>query len=186
LIAALGRPICAPSANPSGRISPTTAAHVEADGLDGLDLILDAGACALGLESTIVACLPGHGAALLRPGALAKDAIEQVIGPLAAPDAEVRAPGMLASHYAPRARLRLNAAAPALGEIFIGFGPQSPPHSANLSAAGDLTEAAAKLYALLREADAQGSNAIAVAPIPETGLGAAINDRLRRAAAPKP
>jgi L-threonylcarbamoyladenylate synthase len=184
LIAGLGRPICAPSANPSGRISPTSAAHVAADQLDGVAMILDGGPSALGLESTIIACLPGHPAALLRPGALPSEAVEAVIGPLAPAGPMIHAPGMLESHYAPRARLRLNALTRAPDEILIGFGATADA-GVTLSKTGDLTEAAANLYATLRAADASGASVIAVAPIPHTGLGAAINDRLRRAAAPR-
>lgn len=188
VIAATQRPLAAPSANPSGAISPTSAAHLVDDALPGVALILDGGQCRHGLESTIVALLPDQPARLLRPGALARETLEAVIGALATSQAAshagaVEAPGMLESHYAPRARLRLNALTAATGEALIGFGAVGGDWS--LSANGDVVEAAARLYALLRAADATGVAAIAVAPIPETGLGAAINDRLKRAAAPR-
>jgi L-threonylcarbamoyladenylate synthase len=179
LIEAAGVPLAAPSANRSGHVSPTRAAHAEDLG-DGVNLILDGGPCAWGLESTIVAFGASGRKQLLRFGAIPAEQIEAEIGPLervTLGDA-VAAPGMLARHYAPRARLRLNADHARAGEVFISLGPG--PHT--LSAKGDLTEAAANLYALLRDLDATGAAAIAVAPIPETGLGAAINDRLRRAA----
>jgi L-threonylcarbamoyladenylate synthase len=179
LIEAAGVPLAAPSANRSGHVSPTRAAHAEDLG-DGVDLILDGGACTWGLESTIVAFSADGRMRLLRLGAIPAEVIEAEIGPLervTLGDA-IEAPGMLARHYAPRARLRLNAEQPRADEVFISFGPG--PNT--LSATGDLTEATANLYALLRELDAAGAPAIAVAPIPDTGLGAAINDRLRRAA----
>lgn len=186
LIAAAGRPIAAPSANPFGRLSPTTAAHV-ADGLGGrVDLILDGGRCPIGLESTIVdlCCEP---AVLLRPGAIGAVEIERVIGRLGADDrataARPRAPGMLPRHYAPGQPLRLDAAHAGLGEVLLGFGPAAPAGCANLSAAGDLVEAAANLFAMLHALDRPGVHAIAVMPIPREGLGLAINDRLQRAAA---
>ncbi len=182
LIAACGFPLAAPSANPSGAPSPTTAQHV-AEGLgDRIDLILDGGPCPVGVESTVIA-VQGDRAALLRPGGLARAEIEAVTGPLAAPDMEAApaSPGMMLRHYAPRARLRLDAAGAAPGEAFLGFGPVADA-DLNLSPAGDLREAAANLFAHLRTLDAQYER-IAVAPVPETGLGEAINDRLRRAAA---
>jgi L-threonylcarbamoyladenylate synthase len=182
LLRKAGIPIAAPSANPSGRISPTSAAHV-ADGLSrNVDLILDGGATQLGLESTVIG-FDSDTPVLLRPGAIARHAIEAVVGPLAAADAAIRSPGQLESHYAPRAALRLNVREKNAGEVLLGFGP-SPDANLNLSPAGDLTEAASHLFAMLHELDRQGSH-IAVAPIPETGLGEAINDRLRRAAAPR-
>lgn len=181
-------PLAAPSANPSGRISPTTAAHV-ADpetGLGGrIAAVLDAGSCAVGVESTILGWSSGA-PVLLRPGGIAAERLQDVLGrPLAPhrPDPKApNAPGQLSSHYAPRGPLRLNATEAAPGELLIGFGPVRGALS--LSDSGDLTEAAARLFDLLRRADDQG-RPIAVAPIPETGLGAAINDRLRRAAAPR-
>jgi len=188
LLRAAGRPLAAPSANPSGRVSPTTAAHV-LDGLSGrIDAVIDAGPCAVGIESTILATAPDlH---LLRPGGIAAEAISVVAGqaPRAGPDAaRPVAPGQLASHYAPAARLRLNATEVRAGEVGIGFGAGLAGAALTLSASGDLGEAAARLFDLLRLADrlAGPDGAIAVARVPETGLGAAINDRLRRAAAPR-
>ena len=182
LIRALGRPIAAPSANLSGAVSATTAAHV-AEGLsDKLDLILDDGPASLGLESTVIG-FDGDKPVLLRPGAITRDAIEGVVGPLGqAPDA-IASPGQLASHYAPRARLRLEAREVEDGEVLLGFG-EAPHATLNLSPCGNLTEAAANLFAMLRTLDGC-ANAIAVSPIPQDGLGEAINDRLRRAAAPR-
>ena len=147
-------------------------------------MILDGGACPVGVESTIVACLDGR-IALLRPGGIARDAIESLIGrPLEAAGPTIAAPGMLASHYAPRAVLRLDACELESGEIGLDFAARLP-HALDLSQDGDLAEAAANLYRHLRTLDATGAAVIAVAPIPDTGLGAAINDRLRRAAAPR-
>ncbi|MBI1187403.1 MAG: threonylcarbamoyl-AMP synthase [Alphaproteobacteria bacterium] len=181
LIAAFGAPLAAPSANRSGRVSPTTAQHVAADLGDDVDLILDGGPSRLGLESTIVAIAPDGRGTLLRPGAIARSDIEAITGPLAAPGDGVDAPGMLSAHYAPRARLRLNVEAPHPDELYLGFGVHAHGER-TLSARGDLEEAAANLYAMLRALDATGAEAIAVAPIPHTGLGEAINDRLQRAA----
>lgn len=183
LLAATDRPVAAPSANPSGRISPTTAAHVLA-GLGGrIAAIIDGGSCEVGLESTIVE--PGEPPRLLRPGGLPAREIEALLGrPLAAAPASdtPSAPGQLASHYAPRAPVRLDAEAPREGEVYLGFGPGRA--TLNLSAGGDLREAAANLFGHLHALDEMG-RPIAVAPVPETGLGRAINDRLRRAAAPR-
>ncbi|MDX2236087.1 MAG: L-threonylcarbamoyladenylate synthase [Hyphomonadaceae bacterium] len=184
LLAALGKPIVAPSANLSGRVSATRAEHVAADFADAVDLILDAGPSAHGLESTIIGCT-GAAPALLRPGAIPRAAIEAIVGALAAAGAGVSAPGQLASHYAPRARLRLDADAPRAGEAYLGFGAFAAPGAPNLSARGDAAEAAANLYAMLRALDAEGPAAIAVAPIPAEGLGEAIRDRLTRASAPR-
>ena len=187
LLKAAGLPLAAPSANRSGALSPTTADHVRAMLGRKVSVILDGGPCAVGLESTIVA-LTGGAPCLLRAGGVPSEAIEALLGhPLTAPvaGAAPQAPGQLASHYAPRARLRLNAAAPEPGEHFIGFGSGCPVEN-NLSATGDLTEAAANLFGLLHALDASGAEAIAVAPVPGHGLGAAINDRLIRAAAPRP
>jgi len=189
LLRAVGRPLAAPSANPSGRLSPTRAAHV-LEGLGGrITAVLDGGACAAGIESTIVG-VAGGAARLLRPGALPAEAIEAVLGaPLAgAPAGAVSAPGQLASHYAPAADLRLNVRAPAPGEVWVGFGPGTEAAALSLSTAGSLSEAAARLFAALREADARAGpgGRIGVAPVPEEGLGRAINDRLRRAATPRP
>ncbi len=184
LLKAVGIPVAAPSANPSGRVSPTTADHV-LDGLSGrIAAVLDGGPCAVGLESTIVGC--GHESTLLRPGGLPVEAIEACLGhPLAtAPEgATPIAPGQLASHYAPNGAVRLNASEARAGETLIGFGKISG--DVTLSAGGDLSEAAANLFRILRQMDARGVTHIAVAPIPDTGLGRAINDRLRRAAAPR-
>lgn len=193
LIAAFGRPVVAPSANRSGHVSPTSAAHVEADLGGRIDLIVDGGATTVGVESTIVACLSGR-AALLRPGGVPRAAIEKVLsGPIGdavdtRPEAPA-APGMLASHYAPHTRLRLDADTLAPGEALLAFGPEVP-HGAtqtvlNLSPTGDLVEAAANLFAHLRALDKAGARTIAVMPVPREGLGEAINDRLRRAAAPR-
>jgi L-threonylcarbamoyladenylate synthase len=189
LIRAAGVPIAAPSANISGRVSATRAEHVAADFGGGVDMILDGGPTTAGLESTIVALGEG-GATLLRAGAITADDIERILGGrLRRPEAaNIQAPGMMQSHYAPRARLRLNADAPRQGEVFLALGPHadfSGP-TLNLSPSGDLREAAANLFAHLRALDASGAAIIAVMPIPETGLGEAINDRLRRAAAPRP
>lgn len=183
LLRAFDGPVAAPSANPSGRISPTTAAHVLA-GLDGrIAAVVDDGPCPVGLESTIVG-LAGE-PALLRPGGLEAEAIERILGvrlQRRAPDEALNAPGQLSSHYAPAAPVRLNADGPREGELFLGFGPVDC--DLNLSPAGDLAEAAANLFGHLHALDAKGMP-IAVAPIPDRGLGAAINDRLRRAAAPR-
>jgi L-threonylcarbamoyladenylate synthase len=187
------RPIAAPSANASGRVSPTTAAHVAESlkaGRNGapLALILDGGACPVGLESTVVD-LSGPQAILLRPGGVPREAIERLIGRLGAPaGGPARSPGQLKSHYAPRLKVRLKSR-PRRGEAFLAFGrvPRGtePDTVLNLSPRRDLAEAAANLFAMLRALDRPKFTAIAVAPIPERGLGAAINDRLRRAAAPR-
>lgn len=190
LLAAFGGPLAAPSANRSGRVSATTAAHV-LDGLSGrIDAVLDGGACPVGIESTILG-FEGEDPMLLRPGGLAAEALAEALGrPIrAAAGSAITAPGQLASHYAPRAALRLDAAAPEAGEVWIGFGPAAEGAALNLSPSGDLAEAAANLFAHLRAADrlatASGATGIAVAPIPATGLGRALNDRLARAAAPR-
>lgn len=184
LLAAFGGPVAAPSANPSGRVSPTTAGHVAA-GLNGrIAAVLDGGACEVGLESTILG-LSGE-PVLLRPGGLPVDVIERALGASvhrAGQAGPLTAPGQMASHYATDAALRLNAASRRPGEKVLGFGGMDG--DLNLSPSGDLTEAAANLFRHLHELDEQGADAIAVAPIPETGLGLAINDRLRRAAAPR-
>lgn len=185
LLQAFDGPVAAPSANPSGRVSPTTAAHV-VQGLGAeIDAVVDGGACAVGLESTIVACTEPP--TLLRAGGIPQEIIEQCLGyPLArATHTETpTAPGQLASHYAPRGTLRLNASSAHEDETLLGFGPVEA--DINLSPSGDLTEAAARLFECLHQLDAMGARAIAVSPIPESGLGRAINDRLRRAAAPRP
>jgi L-threonylcarbamoyladenylate synthase len=192
LIAALGRPIAAPSANRSGHVSPVTAAHVAADLAGRVDMILDGGRTTAGLESTIVSFCESE-PVLLRPGALARESLEKILGQkLGAPaSAAVLAPGMTASHYAPQARLRLEAHHVGEGEAALDFGGRltalAPPGALvlDLSTGGDLVEAAANLFALLRELDARGASGVAVAHVPERGLGEAINDRLRRAAAPR-
>jgi L-threonylcarbamoyladenylate synthase len=187
LLAAAGLPLAAPSANLSGRVSSVNAAHVRED-LDGaIDAILDAGSAQGGIESTIISCI-GEEALLLRPGGIARAAIEDVLGrPLAAPasDDRRRAPGMLISHYAPRARVRVEATSLEPGEAGLDFGGVfgKGENVLDLSPRRDLTEAAANLFSHLRRLDATGFATIAVAPIPAGGLGEAINDRLRRAAA---
>ncbi|MFL4470263.1 L-threonylcarbamoyladenylate synthase [Tateyamaria armeniaca] len=179
LLSAFDGPVAAPSANPSGRISPTTADHVLA-GLSGrIDAVLDGGACTVGLESTIVGGTP---LALLRHGGVAQEEIEALTGPLSKAGGGITAPGQLASHYAPRAALRLDANRANPDELLLGFGAVTG--DLNLSPTGDLVEAAANLFGHLHALDAQGKP-IAVAPIPDTSLGRAINDRLRRAAAPR-
>ena len=181
VLAAVGRPLAAPSANASGAISPTRADHVVRS-LDGrIALIVDGGPTGLGLESTIVSIANGV-ARVLRPGAIATETLGVPTAPTR-DGAPVTAPGQLASHYAPAKPLRLDAAAAHPGEWLIGFGPVTG--HATLSGMGDVTEAAARLFDLLHEADASDCAAIAVAPVLETGLGVAINDRLRRAAAPR-
>jgi L-threonylcarbamoyladenylate synthase len=182
LLRAAGRPLAAPSANASGRITATSAAHVAAELGRRVDLILDGGATPLGLESTVIG-FDGTQAVLLRPGAIAREEIEAVTDPLAAAGGNIQSPGQLESHYAPQARLRLNAARAENGEALLGFGDIGECWL-NLSPRGDLKEAAANLFSMLRDMDEQ-VEAIAVSPIPATGLGEAINDRLRRAAAPK-
>ncbi len=185
VLRAFGKPVAAPSANVSGRPSPTTADHVLAEFGDKLTLVLDGGPCAVGLESAVVAVI-GDQATLLRLGGLSRVELEAVVGPLLAPDASSKAapasPGMVLRHYAPRAPVRLNGANARSGEVMIGFGPGFDGADFNLSAAGDVVEAAAHLFSMLRAADALNPSAIVIAAIPETGLGEAIADRLRRAA----
>ncbi len=222
ILTAFGKPVVAPSANRSGRVSPTSAQHVEADLAGRIDLIVDGGASPVGVESTVVAC-SGGGVTLLRPGAIPRAAVERLLGcavAVAATAGDVRgsqagsdvasdagreqngpaaqdvmrpaAPGMLASHYAPRAAVRMNAVSVAPGEALLAFGPALPPGAGqacavlNLSGRGDLVEAAASLFSHLRVLDSAGAAAIAVMPVPDEGLGEAINDRLRHAAAPRP
>lgn len=182
LLTEFGGPLAAPSANPSGKISPTTAEHVIA-GLDGrIAGVIDGGACSVGLESTIIG-LTGR-PALLREGGLPREKIEAVLGaPLAAHGGGISAPGQMLSHYAPGAAMRLNAHSWKPGELRLGFGPMDC--DMNLSPSGDMTEAAANLFGHLHKLDAMQGDVIAVAPIPQTGLGRAINDRLHRAAAPR-
>jgi L-threonylcarbamoyladenylate synthase len=189
-----GGPVVAPSANLSGHVSPTTAPHVRSDLEGRIDLIIDGGPVEVGVESTIVGCFETP--MLLRPGGVPRDRIERVLGyPLKQPAADADhdtgqplAPGMLASHYAPRSRVRLHAEKIEAGEALLAFGPSMPPGTdgaaavMNLSTCGDLAEAAANLFGYLRALDATAARAIAVMPIPQEGLGEAINDRLRRAA----
>ncbi|QYO77450.1 L-threonylcarbamoyladenylate synthase [Devosia salina] len=187
LLRAADRPLAAPSANPSGKLSPTTAEQVR-KGFGGAVPVLDGGPCKSGVESTILA-IDGDRIVQLRAGALARSEIETRLGlPVeqAAEGAAISAPGMLLSHYAPNANMRLNTA-PMPGEAYLAFGAPAPHNSLvrNLSETGDLHEAARNLFSMLHELDATGAPMIAVAPIPETGLGEAINDRLRRAAAPR-
>jgi L-threonylcarbamoyladenylate synthase len=202
VLTAFGRPVAAPSANRSGHVSPTTAAHVLADLRGRIELIVDGGPAPMGLESTIIACVEEP--TLLRPGALPRAAIAQVLAPGEAPPAAglaaddltddnvaLIAPGQLLAHYAPRARLRLDAASVRPGEALLAFGPakiagaDDAALALNLSQRGDLIEAAAKLFSHLRALDACGAATIAVMPVPRSGLGEAINDRLRRAATPR-
>ena len=183
VLAATGLPLAAPSANRSGAVSPTTAAHVAASLAGRIELVLDGGACATGLESTIVALRDNGGWQLLRPGPVTATQIARVLGTLA--DAEtsalIEAPGQLASHYSPGKPMQLNAVAADSDEFLIGFGIVKGMVS--LSSSGDLNEAAARLYDCLHMAAASAQSRIAVAPIPNVGIGGAINDRLRRAAA---
>jgi L-threonylcarbamoyladenylate synthase len=193
LLTAFKGPVVAPSANRSGHVSPTSAAHVLTDLRGRIDMLLDAGPCPVGVESTIVACLDAP--TLLRPGGLPREAIERVLGRALAVAAfaegapqklEIIAPGMLSSHYAPKARLRLNAEAAGPDEALLAFGPAPAAGvTLNLSPRGDLIEAAANLFSHLRALDASGAKRIAVMKVPHEGLGEAINDRLARAAAPK-
>lgn len=188
LLVAFGRPIAAPSANASGRVSPTTAEHVVRSLGTRVAMILDGGRCPVGVESTVVD-LTGATPVLLRPGGVTAEDLTGAIGPLAAPapgqGRGPKSPGMLASHYAPDLPLRLDAWDVRPGEALLAFGAGTIPGAAaveNLSPGGDLEEAAANLFAMLRALDRPGLTGIAVMPIPERGLGRAINDRLRRAA----
>jgi L-threonylcarbamoyladenylate synthase len=183
VLAAFGGPVVAPSANRSGRPSPTTFDDAFAETGDKAAAALDGGPCEVGLESTVVAVLDGP-VRLLRPGAVTRAQLEAVVGPLAPADDDAkRSPGRLALHYAPDAPVRIEATAPREGEAFLAFGPWPAGEGVfNLSPTGDLAEAAAKLFAFLRAADRLKPEGIAVAPIPDEGLGEAINDRLRRAA----
>jgi L-threonylcarbamoyladenylate synthase len=195
LLRAVGRPVAAPSANRSGRVSPTTAQHV-LEGLDGrIDAVLDSGPCPVGVESTVLD-LSGPHPVLLRPGGVPRETIEALLGCVLAgatptTAGRLRSPGLLASHYAPSLPLRLAATAVAADEALLAYGPPLPGAGATfqLSEAGDLAEAAANLFAGLRALDAAGARlglrGIAAMPVPQTGLGLAINDRLRRAAAPR-
>ena len=190
ILRTVGKPIVAPSANVSGHVSPTTAVHVLEDLDEKIDLIVDGGPTSVGIESTIVACLDQP--MILRPGGLSREAIaaaldREVSQPVESMDETPLAPGMLESHYAPRTRLRLNAERVEPGEALLAFGPPLPGAAAtlNLSESGDLSEAAANLFGHLRRLDAMRAPTICVMRIPSAGLGEAINDRLRRAAAPK-
>jgi L-threonylcarbamoyladenylate synthase len=190
LLRAAARPLAAPSANRSGRISPTEAGHVADELGDAAALILDHGRTPVGIESTVLD-LTVEPPVLLRPGGVTLEALEAFLGPIGkpAPEGAIRAPGMLASHYAPSLPLRLEAAAARPGEALLAFGPYAPPPGFAevlwLSRSGDLIEAAGNLFALLRRLDRPEFSGIAVMPIPDTGLGRAINDRLARAAAPR-
>ena len=189
LLAAFKEPVVAPSANRSGHVSPTSAVHVLADLRGRIDMVLDGGNCPIGVESTVVACVGAP--RLLRPGGLPRDEIERVIGRALdiAPTADEKplAPGMLSSHYAPKARLRLNASEAEPGEALLAFGaaPASDALTLNLSPRGDLIEAATNLFSHLRALDASGAKTVAVMRVPRKGLGEAINDRLARAAEPR-
>ncbi|MEI9890831.1 MAG: L-threonylcarbamoyladenylate synthase [Caulobacteraceae bacterium] len=181
LLEAFGRPVCAPSANRSGRPSPTTLQDALDETGASAQAFLDGGPCQVGLESTVVAVFDGP-VRLLRPGGLAREAIEAMVGPLAEADDDARrSPGRLVRHYAPEARVRLNASAPEPGEVFLRFG-DGIDDPLSLSPSGDVREAARRLFSALRAADRLHPTGIAVAPVPETGLGEAVNDRLRRAA----
>ena len=185
LLAEVSRPVAAPSANRSGRISPTTAAHVVDELDDQVNLILDGGPCPVGVESTVVD-LSQDTPRLLRPGGVPRETIEAIIGPITMVTSAdpITAPGMLTSHYAPEAGLRLNALDRREGEVFLDFGGTRSDADAELSPSGDLIEAAATLFVALRALDRPGVAVIAVVPIPDHGLGTAIRDRLARAAAP--
>jgi L-threonylcarbamoyladenylate synthase len=188
LLQAVDRPLAAPSANPSGRISPTTADHVRASLGHAVDMVLDGGPCQIGLESTVVR-ITGEGPCVLRVGGILKSDMESCLGrAVVTPhrvSTELHSPGQMESHYAPQAMMRLNAIEPAPGEIFLGFGKHN--HGPwNLSSTANLQEASANLFRMLHELDEASPEVIAVAPIPLTGLGEAINDRLQRAAAPRP
>ena len=188
LLRQTGRPLAAPSANRSGHVSPTQAAHVAAELGNRVALILDGGACAVGLESTVLD-LSGGAPTLLRPGGVTLEELSALLGDIAVAGGDPsapRAPGQLASHYAPTLPLRLDTTTALPGEALLAFGPETPAGFAemlNLSESGDLAEAAANLFALLRRLDRPQFTGIAVMPIPERALGRAINDRLRRAAA---
>ena len=197
LLTHFGKPVAAPSANPSGRISPSTADHVMRGLAGKIDLVLDGGPSESGLESTVVDASTDQ-AVILRPGGITRYAVADAlkaagfVDPIAHQPAVIQplqpvAPGQLASHYAPRATVRLNVTKAAADEELIGFGSVtgSGTLALSLSASGDLIQAAANLFAMLHRADDTGTTKIAIAPIPENGLGEAINDRLRRAAAPR-
>jgi L-threonylcarbamoyladenylate synthase len=187
LLRRFGRPLVGPSANPSGRVSPTTAEHVRRHLKQKVAVILDGGRCKVGVESTVVGFLEAR-PKLLRPGGVSRAEIEKIIGVTLEVEGHAQrphAPGQLTSHYAPKAEVRLNAETFRSGEDYLGFGPLHNHGTYNLSASGDLVEAAANLFRILHEMDSAGVKRIAVAPIPHHGLGEAINDRLMRAAAPR-
>ncbi len=189
LLAEAGVPVAAPSANKAGCISPTAAGHVvfslPGPGNGGPDMILDGGPCPVGVESTVID-LSGPSPVLLRPGGVAAEDIEAVVGPLASPgeNEATKSPGMQERHYAPNLPLRLDAETPKPGEGFLGFGPGAPEDAMNLSPTGDLEEAAANLFAMMRALDGPPFEGLAVMAVPDRGLGRAINDRLRRAVGP--
>lgn len=196
LLTATGLPLAAPSANRSGSISPTQADHV-LESLDGkIDAVVDGGRSRIGIESTVISFHTANSGRpiLLRPGGISREDIETLIGPIDVVNTDetpsiLHSPGMLKRHYAPETQIRLNASSAQPEEVLLGFGPSAltgaPDGSLNLSETGDLREAAANLFAMMRRLDAMGKEAIAVTSIPETGLGLAINDRLRRAATPE-
>ena len=192
ILQAANIPVAAPSANRSGRISPTTAAHVAADFNDEVSLILDGGSCDVGLESTVIDTTTGT-PVILRPGGITREQVEEALGcevniSNAGDHSTPSSPGQLVSHYAPRASLRLNITEPRAGEALLAFGQNAPtdhPHTVNLSTTGDLIEAATNLFGALHQLDATDVTSIAAMPIPNHGLGVAINDRLQRAAAPR-
>jgi L-threonylcarbamoyladenylate synthase len=184
LLTESGLPIAAPSANKSGRVSPTTAAHVAEELAQDVAMILDGGACTVGVESTVLD-MTGDVPVLLRPGGVTQTQLEAVIGKISlANDGVMKSPGMMESHYAPNATIRLNVQEAGEGEVLLAFGNEVSG-ALNLSPSGNLQEAAANLFAMLRALDKTGAKTIAVMTIPEEGLGVAINDRLRRAAAPR-
>jgi L-threonylcarbamoyladenylate synthase len=190
LLMMAGVPLAAPSANPSGRLSPTEADHVLNDLGDKVEFVIDDGPCAIGVESTVLSLLEDK-PRILRPGAVTAEQLSEALREPVETDAGAddaaapRSPGRLLSHYAPNLPIRLGATGAEPGEALLGFGAEAPKDALNLSAAGDLQEAAANLFAMLRKLDDPKHRAIAVMPIPDTGLGRAINDRLRRAAAPR-
>lgn len=185
-------PVVAPSANPSGKISPSSASHVDAGLGNKIEMILDGGWCATGIESTVVDCRNKNVAVILRPGPISAEDIENVSGiPVqfaATPKGAIASPGQLESHYAPHAQVVLDVVEPAKNAAYLGFNAAASPleHHFSLSETGDLVEAAANLFKMLHQADASGAETICVAPIPNQGIGIAINDRLKRAAAPRP
>ena len=185
LLSAFGRPVAAPSANVSGQPSPTTADHVRSEMGNKIGLVLDGGPCGIGLESAVVA-VSGDNATLLRLGGLAREDIEAITGPLLSPSTSdlsaPASPGMILRHYAPKAPVILNHVTAGESDVLIGFGQIEDNPVFNLSRDGDLHHAAANLFAFLRAADAMNPRQIRIAPIPDVGLGEAINDRLRRAA----